>query len=118
MNNTTVFMDATIDLGGSYELQTMKFYIYDAAKSTDSTKKASVGKDLLIQVYSDGSWHDVVVCANNSELTQHLVIEDGLSNDYLQFDLEGVKAEKLRIYISGAESTDGITFQEIECSAK
>ena len=118
MNNTTVFMDATIDLGGNYELQTMKFYIYDAAKSSDSTKKASVGKDLLIQVYSDGSWHDVVVCANNSELTQHLVIEDGLSNDYLQFDLEGAKAEKLRIYISGAETTDGITFQEIECSAK
>ncbi len=118
MNNTTTFMDATVDLGGAYELHSLKFYIYDASKSTDSSKKASVGKDILIQVYADGEWTDVVVCADNAELSEHLVILDGLNNDYLEFDLGGVKAEKLRFYISGAATTDGITFQEIECSGK
>lgn len=118
MNNTTTFMDATLDLGGQYALYTMKFYIYDASKSTEATKKASVGKDILIQVYTNDQWQDVVICADNAELSEHLVIVDGLSNDYLAFDLGGVKAEKVRFYISGAATTDGITFQEIACSAK
>ncbi len=118
MNNTTTFMDATLDLGKEYDLYTMKFYIYDASKSTEATKKASVGKDILIQVYANGQWQDVVVCADNAELSAHLVIVDGLSNDYLEFDLGGVKAEKVRFYISGAATPNGITFQEIACSAK
>ncbi len=118
MNNTTTFMDATIDLAGEYELYTMKFYIYEASKSTDATKKASIGKDILIQIYRDGQWHDAMVCADNAKFSEHLVIVDGLSNDYVEFDLGGVVAEKVRFYISGAATPDGITFQEIECSAK
>lgn len=118
MNNTTTFMDATLDLGAEYELYSIKFYIYDASKSTDASKKASIGKDILIQVYSDGQWHDAVVCADNAKFSEHLVIFDGLSNDYVEFDLGGIKAEKVRFFISGAATSDGITFQEIECSAK
>jgi len=118
MNNTTTFMDATLDLGGQYALYTMKFYIYDVSKSTEATKRASVGKDILIQVYADGQWQDIVICADNAKLSEHLVFVDGLSNDYLAFDLGGVKAEKVRFYISGAATTDGITFQEVVCSAK
>ncbi len=118
MNNTTVFMDATVDLGGAYELYSLKFYIYDAAKSTEASKKASVGKDILIQIYVNGEWIDVVNCVDNETLTSHLVILEGLSNDYLEFDLGGIKAEKVRFYISGAATTDGITYQEIECSGK
>ena len=118
MNNTTTFMDATLDLGAEYKLYSIKFYIYDASKSTDASKKASIGKDILIQVYSDGQWHDAVVCADNANFSEHLVIFDGLSNDYVEFDLGGIKAEKVRFYISGAATSDGITFQEIECSAK
>ena len=118
MNNTTTFMDATIDMEGAYELQTLRFYIYDASKSTEASKKASVGKDMLIQVYINGEWKDIITCPNNESLCEHLVINDGLSNDYLEFDLGGVVAEKVRFYISGAATTDGITFQEIECSGK
>ncbi len=118
MNNTTAFMDATIDLGGVYELDNLRFYIYDASKSTEATKKASIGKDILIQVYKDGEWKDVVFCPDNSSLSENLIILDGLNNDYLEFNLGGVKAEKLRFYISGAATSDGITFQEIECDGK
>ena len=119
MNNTTAFMDATVDLGGSYKLHTLRFYLYDTKlEITDVSKKASIGKDILIQVYSDGNWSDVVTCANNAELCEYLVINDGLNNDYLEFDLEGISAEKVRFFISGSQSASGITFQEIECSGK
>jgi hypothetical protein len=44
-----------------------------------------------------------------------LVINSGLNNDYLEFDLGGIVAEKVRFYISGSASSDGTTYQEIEC---
>ena len=115
MNNTTAFMDATVDLGGNYTLSSIRFYIYDAQKSNEQSKKASIGKDIIIQVYSDGVWTDIVVCADNESLSEHLVILPGLNNDYLEFDLQNIVAEKLRFYISGAATADGITYQEIEC---
>ena len=117
MNNTTTFMDATLDLGGEYKLDTLRFYLYDTKTSiTEAKKKASIGKDMLIQVYRNGEWIDVVTCPDNASVCEHLVINDGLNNDYIEFDLDGVIAEKIRFYISGAATTDGITFQEIECS--
>ena len=117
MNNTTAFMDATIDMGEKYVLGTMRFYLYDTKSSiTEAAKKASIGKDILIQVYVDGQWYDVVCCANNAELCTRLVINDGVNDDYLEFDLSGIVAEKIRFYISASASTSGITYQEIECS--
>ncbi len=116
MNNTTVFMDATLNLAGAYDLNTIRFYLYDTQDTlTEDSKKASVGKDLLIQVYADGKWIDVVTCADNAALCEHLVINDGLNNDYLEFDLQGVAATRIRFFISGGVATSGITFQEITC---
>ena len=119
MNNTTAFMDATIDLGSAYELSVLRFYLYDTKTSiTESSKRASIGKDILIQVYANGKWTDVVSCKDNAALCEYLVINEGLNNDYLEFDLGGIRAEKVRFYISGSATTSGITFQEIECSGK
>lgn len=116
MNNTTAFMDATIDLEGSYELETLRFYLYDTKDTiTETSKKGSIGKDILIQVYSNGVWKDVVTCSDNASLCEYLIINSGLNNDYLEFDLNGMVAEKVRFYISGSASSSGITFQEIEC---
>lgn len=119
MNNTTAFMDATLDLGGSYELGSLRFYLYDTKTSiTEESKKGSIGRDILIQVYADGKWTNVVSCLDNAALCEYLVINEGLNNDYLEFDLGGIKAERIRFYISGSLSSSGITFQEIECSGK
>jgi len=116
MNNTTVFMDATINLAGAYDLDTIRFYLYDTQDTlTEDSKKASVGKDMLLQIYADGKWIDVVSCADNAALCEHLVINDGLNNDYLEFDLQGVAATRIRFFISGGVATSGITFQEITC---
>ena len=113
---TSGMMDATLDLGGKYELNTLRFYLYDTKDSiTEAKKKGSIGKDLLIQVYANGEWQTVITCSDNAELCSHLVINSGLNNDYLEFNLGGIKAEKVRFYISGSASTDGTTYQEIEC---
>ena len=113
---TSGMMDATLDLGCEYELNTIRFYLYDTKDTiTDAKKKGSIGKDLLIQIYSNGVWKDVVVCSSNAELCEYLVINSGFNNDYLEFDLGGIVAEKVRFYISGSASSDGTTYQEIEC---
>jgi hypothetical protein len=109
----TGMMDATIDLGGTYELHSLKFYTYDPAAGTGA---GSVGANLLIQVYADGEWKDVVVCADNASVMSHLVVSAGTYNDYLEFDLGGIVAEKVRIYISASSSASGTTYEEIECN--
>ena len=116
MNKTTAFMDGTIDLGEKYVLGKIKFYLYDTKDSiTEASKKESIGKDMLIQVCVDGVWYDVVKCSDNAALCKHLVINEGLNNDYLEFDLTDIVAEKIRFYISASISSSGITYQEIEC---
>ncbi len=109
----TGMMDATIDLGGTYELHSLKFYTYDPAAGTGA---GSVGANLLIQVYSNGEWIDVVTCVDNASIMSHLVVSDGTYNDYLEFDLGGIAAEKVRLYISASASASGTTFEEIECN--
>ena len=110
----TGMMDATIDLGGSYELHSLKFYTYDPAAGT---KANSLGADLLIQVYKNGEWVDVVTCADNASIATHLVVNEGTYNDYLEFDLGGIEAEKVRFYISASASGSGTSYEEIECTA-
>ena len=44
---TSGMMDATLDLGGKYELNTLRFYLYDTKDSiTEAKKKESIGNDL------------------------------------------------------------------------
>ena len=113
------FMDATLDLGGQYELGKLRFYLYDTKDSiSEADKKGSIGKDILIQVYANGEWKDVIVCADNASLCEYLVINGGVNNDYLEFDLSGIVAEKVRFYISGSANKNGTTYQEIECEGK
>lgn len=70
----------------------------------------------MIQVYANDEWIDVAACADNTALYGHLVRNEGLNNDYLEFDLGGISAEKVRFYISASASTSGTTYEEIECS--
>ena len=113
---TTGFMDATIDLGGTYELHSLKFYIYEVSARTEAQIKSSIGTDILIQVYANGEWTDVIICADNETLYTYLVSIDGVNNDYLEFNLNGIEAEKVRFYISASASASGTTYQEIECN--
>jgi hypothetical protein len=109
----TGMIDATIDLGGAYELNSLRFYTYDPAAGTGT---GSLGSDLLVQVFVDGESKDVVTCADNATLAGYLVLNEGTYNDYLEFDLGGIVAEKVRIYISASAHKNGTTYEEIECS--
>ncbi len=112
--NANAIMDATIDLGGAYELYNLVFYIYDGWQGP---RLDTSGKDLLVQVYYNGQWTDVVNCKDNAEISEHHVSpSDAWRDDYLLFELDRVKAEKVRFYISGSASSDGTTFHEITCS--
>ena len=112
---TSGMMDATMNLGGAYLLDTIKFYTYDPATGTSV---GGLGTDLLIQVYSKGEWVDVIKCEDNAAIVSHLVVNEGIYNDYLEFDLGGIRGEKIRFYISASASASGTTYEEIECSAK
>ena len=70
----------------------------------------------MIQVYANGEWTDVIICADNAAIMSHLVVNEGTYNDYLEFDLGGIVAEKVRFYISASASANGTTYEEIECS--
>ena len=109
----TGMMDATIDLGAGYELHSLKFFTYDPSSATGAS---SLGASLLIQVYANGEWTDVVTCADNASIVAYLVSTDGAFNDYLEFDLGGIAAEKVRFYISASASGSGTTYEEIECT--
>ena len=113
---TSGMMDATIDLGGAYKLESLKFHIYEVGARTEAQIKGSIGADIIIQVYANGEWIDVISCADNAALYGHLVSNEGLNNDYLEFDMDGITAEKVRFCISASASGSGTTYQEIECS--
>lgn len=107
-------MDATLDLDGTYELYNIVFYLYDGWRGPEVL---GAGKDLLVQVYYDGEWTDALFLATNEEIGTHLVSPSSAwYDDYLLFNLNGVKAEKVRIYISGSARSEGTTFHEITCS--
>ena len=108
-------MDATINLGGSYLLDNVKFYTYDPSGTSNAK---FFGKDLLIQVYSRGEWVDVIKCEDNAAIAGHLVVNEGVFNDYLEFDLGSIRGEKIRFYISASVGDSGTSFEEIECGAK
>ena len=116
--NGTVTFDATVDLGGIYELSTLKFNVYQQDIQ-------SCGNSLKIEVYYNGEWKTVVNCTDSAAIQKAMVSYGSAQTDaWLEFDLSGIKAEKIRIVIpkvyggnaSGIKKT--ITFYEITASGK
>jgi len=100
-------VDATIDLGGTYTLTDIK--IYDYAKDVNY-----VGATLEIQVYHNGVWQTVINCTSNAEISNHRINNlNGYS--WIEFDLNNIEAEKVRIYISSTIPNYTISLYEIEC---
>ena len=100
--------DGIIDLGGGFFLDELKINDFNSTATT----APFMGTALEIQVYSLGTWTTVVSCASNDEIVQHR-----LDSTNISFDLGGVRAEKVRIYIPARLDTNSISINEIECSA-
>ena len=115
-------VDATIDLGESCSLSNIKFYYYLAWNKVDDAElvkdTSSAGANLKVEVYANGSWTTVVECAS-ADYANHLVtLGAGMGNSWLEFDLDDVVAEKVRISSTSAQSGQTTSFHEIECFGK
>jgi len=106
---STGFVDATIDLGGVYSLDDFRIRYYIEGSNTTSF----VGSAMLIQVYRNGAWSNVVDCKSSTEILSYR--DTSLSNFWVSFDLGGALAEKVRIYVPSTQgSSYAISYYEIE----
>jgi len=112
-NSGTGLFDATIDLGGIYSLNDLRIRYYVEGSNTTSF----VGSSMLIQVFADGKWNDVVDCKSSSSIISYR--DTSLSDFWACFNLGGTLAEKIRIYVPSAQGTKySISYYEIEASAR
>ena len=112
-NSGTGLFDATLDLGGIYSLNDLRIRYYVEGSNTTSF----VGSAMLIQVFVDGKWNDVVDCKSSSSIISYR--DTSLSDFWASFDLGGTLAEKIRIYVPSTQGTKySISYYEIESSAR
>ncbi|MBR5448964.1 MAG: hypothetical protein IKV43_03160 [Clostridia bacterium] len=111
-------MDAIIDLDTPYILYDLKLYDFN---NTNEGGYVFCGNKLIIEVYNDGKWTEVVNWTGRDEIISHRV------SDYILVPLNGVRAEKLRIYIpetytgpdkNGTVKTQTISYYEFKCSGR
>lgn len=106
-SDSSQVLDGTVDLGGTYVLSELDIYDFNATAST----APFMGTGIEIQAYYLGRWSTVASCSSNAEIIEHRV-----GTTYLSFDLGGVRAEKIRIYIPGRLGSNTISINEIKCS--
>lgn len=98
-------MEATMDLGGIYILDTLR--INDFRNANDPAR----ADDCKVEVYINGTW--TTVLSGKS-------FDDERSGGWISWDLGGVRAEKIRLTF--ANTTDAtkypVSINEIECSGR
>ncbi|MBQ9084859.1 MAG: glycoside hydrolase family 95 protein [Clostridia bacterium] len=100
-------MDAIVDLGAGYILD--ELLIYDFSPS--DTAANYMGTGLTIETFSFGKWTTAYNATDNAEIVKQRVAGKG----YLSFDLSGIRAEKIRVYIPNNYSTNSVSLYEIKC---
>ena len=115
-------VDATIDLDESYTLSHIKFYYYLAWDKINDANlvmdTSPAGANLKVEVYANGEWKTVVECQSADYSYNLVTLGAGMGNTWLEFDLNGVVAEKVRISSTGAQTGQTTSFHEIECFGK
>ena len=119
-NQTDAEFDALIGFDGEVLLNTLRIYDYRG----ETNWANSVGPQIVIEACLDGEWTTVVdvtiVGGSGNNINQYRKIGtrsnsvSGTTEYWLEFDLGGIKADKLRIYMP-PRSTGNFGFYEIEC---
>lgn len=95
-NQADMTFDGTIDLGGVATLGELRIFCYQADTS-------AVGPDIEISYYSNGKWTTLYdLTLNSSNLASYKrtgTLDTEATESWLAFDMQGVTAEKLRIYL-------------------
>ncbi len=117
-NGVQTFADATMSLDVRYTLHNIRFYYFYESWVEGSHKYPSyAGSNIKLEVYNDGAW-STVFDYNSSELSKYVVTSGpAVGNSYLEFDLDGIKAEKIRFSSDNALTGKSISYYEIEIYA-
>ncbi|MBP3309159.1 MAG: glycoside hydrolase family 95 protein, partial [Clostridia bacterium] len=98
---------AITDLDGIYVLDEIKFYYFD--KRFDH----AAGTNYTVEAYYNGEWEVVVEGVSAAELKES---HNNSTDGYIFFDLNGIKAEKIRFYAEASSSTEYVSYYEVICS--
>ncbi len=110
-DNVGGIIDATVDLEGQYSLDKLKFYVYKG-------QLTAAGADLMVELYYNGTW-TTAINYTNAQLVGYLKTNDGTSLSgyaWLEFDLAGANAQKIRISSTETFSGNYTSFYEVTCS--
>ena len=95
--------EGILTLDETYALDEIRFYLF-------SKNILQAGGNFTIELYSNGVWRTVVESLSTDELKNYL---DPTGN-YLSFNLNGMKAEKVKFHTDDVNNTC-VTLHEIEC---
>ena len=114
--STTQVVDATVDLQGSFALGEIRIYDYNAHYEPYASNPTYAGERIIIEAYANGAWTQVLSCERADMGAHRVSPSTAWGAQYLAFDLDGVVAERLRVYIPTNVSGNSISFYEITCS--
>ena len=115
-SSSTQHVDATVDLGGIFELGEFRIYDFNAHAEPNASNPSYIGTSLTVEAYYDGVWTTVIYCERDDYSEYRVSPSSAWGAQYLSFDLSGVTAEKLRVYIPSNISGSSISFYEITLS--
>ena len=112
------FVDATMSLDARYTLHNVRLYYFFEYWIDGSHKDPSyAGSNIKLEAYCNNVW-TTVFNYSADELSDYLVSSGpSIGNSYLEFDLDGIKAEKIRISSDNALNGKAISYYEIELYA-
>ena len=116
-SSATQHVDATVDLGGVYVLGEFRIFDFNAHSEPNASNPSYIGPSLTVEVYLDGEWTVALHCERDEYGTHRVSPSNAYGAQYLSFDLAGVKAEKMRIYIPSNIEGSSISFYEITLAA-
>lgn len=114
--SATQQVDATVELGGVYALGELRIYDFNAHAEPNASNPSYLGPNITIEAYANGVWSTVLYCTREEYVSHRVSPSSAWGAQYLSFDLTGVKAERLRVYIPSNISGSSISFYEITCS--
>jgi hypothetical protein len=115
-SSTEQHVDATVDLGGTYVLGEFRIYDFNAHTEPNASNPSYVGPSITVEAYLDGVWTTVIYCTREEYPSHRVSPSGGMGAQYLSFDLGGVTAEKIRVYIPSNITGSSISFYEITVS--